>query len=74
METSTMLWLVAMAISGAGAFITGVIWAIRIEGKVLSHDREIAQLRDDLRTTVTRLDDNIKYIRDRIDHLIGGAR
>jgi len=49
------------------AAILGVTWAVRIEGKVLSHDREIAQLRDMVRDEMALMRADLHYIRNRID-------
>lgn len=45
---------------GAG-FISALVWLVRLEGRVNGHDREHAEMRDDL-----------AYIRDRIDRALNG--
>jgi hypothetical protein len=39
--------------------LTGIVWLVRLEGRINGHDREIKQTRDD-----------IAYIRGRIDRAI----
>jgi len=41
------------------AVIAGIVWLVRLEGRINGHDREMSQVRDD-----------IAYIRDRIDRAI----
>jgi hypothetical protein len=48
----------------AGVTAVGVIvWLVRLEGRVTSHDRELRDIKDDVR-----------YIRTRIDQAIEGRR
>lgn len=44
-----------------------IVWAVRIEGKVNAHDREIEQLRADTKGEMATLREDVRYIRDRID-------
>ena len=53
-----------------GMFIAALVWAVRIEGKVLAHDREIDQLRQDTNRAVGQLMADIAYIRQRIDQAL----
>ena len=56
------------ALVGAGlACIGGLVWAVRIEGKVLAHDREIEQLGQHTDDKIDQLRADIAYIRQRID-------
>jgi hypothetical protein len=52
------------------AFVAGVVWAVRIEGKVLSHERELAQLRQDTDQKIDRVLTEVGYIRERIDRVL----
>jgi hypothetical protein len=52
------------------AFVAGVVWAVRIEGKVLAHEREIAQLRQDTDQKIDRVLTEVAYIRERIDRAL----
>lgn len=52
------------------AFVAGVVWAVRIEGKVLAHEREIAQLRQDTDQKIDRVLTEVAYIRERIDRVL----
>lgn len=58
-------------ISTVLAALGGVVWAVRIEGKVLSHDKELAQLRDDARDDRVQVRTDLAYIRSRLDELTG---
>lgn len=60
------------------AAIGGVVWAVRVEGAVRSHDKELTklprefeaaihQLRNEIQLTHTHLLSEVHYIRDRID-------
>ena len=62
-ETS-VLW-------SSGALLAGIIWGMRLEGKVLAHDRELQQLRSDMNTAVGQVREDLRYIRDRIDRALG---
>lgn len=59
------------------AIVAGIVWAVRIEGKVLSHDRDIlrmqadaAQWRQDMRAELAVMREDLRYIRERIDQRI----
>lgn len=63
-----------------GMAVLGLVFAIRIEGRVNAHDKEIdrlredhdkeiAQLRTDTQTAVKEMRDDVRYIRERIDAL-----
>jgi hypothetical protein len=64
-----------------GMAVTGLVWGLRIEGKVdahdkeldrirLAHDKEIAQLRTDTQAAVKEMRDDVRYIKERIDALV----
>jgi len=52
------------AIGGAASI---VVWAVRVEAKVQAHDRELAQMRTDLRAEMHEMRQDLKYIRERLD-------
>jgi len=52
------------AIGGAASI---VVWAVRVEAKVQAHDRELAQMRTDLRAEMHEMKQDLKYIRERLD-------
>ena len=52
------------------AFFGAVVWAVRIEGKVLAHEREIAQLREDTDRKIDQVLAQVAYIRQRIDRVL----
>lgn len=56
-----------------GAVVVAVgalVWAVRIEGQVRTHEREIDQLRRDTETKIRQIHDAIDYIRQRIDRAL----
>jgi hypothetical protein len=56
-----------------GAVVVAVgalVWAVRIEGQVRAHEREIDQLRRDTETKIRQIHDAIDYIRQRIDRAL----
>lgn len=56
-----------------GAVVVAVgalVWAVRIEGQVRAHEREIDQLRRDTDSKIGQIHDAIAYIRQRIDRAI----
>lgn len=58
-------------ISTVLAFIGGVVWAVRIEGKVLGHDKELKLLRDDAKEDRAQMRADLAYIRNRLDEWTG---
>lgn len=53
------------------ALVAGLVWAVRMEGFVRAHEKEIAQLRMDMRGEIAELKEDVKYIRERIDRAMG---
>ncbi len=63
MSETVAMWLIGLA-------LTALVWAVRQEGRVNAHDRELnahAKRHDELR-------DDISYIRERIDSALNGRR
>lgn len=59
-DANVIMW----AIGGAASI---VVWAVRVEAKVQAHDRELAQMRTDLRAEMHEMKQDLKYIRERLD-------
>lgn len=57
-------------VSAALAIVGGLVWAVRIEGKVLAHEREIDQLRQDTDRKIDQVLGQLEYIRERIDRVL----
>jgi hypothetical protein len=52
---------VLLSALSAGATVIGVVvWAVRIEGRVNGHDRELNDVKDDVRYIRTRIDQAIE--------------
>ena len=52
----------SLIMSVVGAIVGIVVWFVRLEGRVNSHDGQIVGIKDDVR-----------YIRDRIDRALDGG-
>lgn len=68
-----------MALTVVSLVMGGVVWLIRLEGRVNSHDREhrihrerVEELRDAHSRQHTELRSDIAYIRARIDNALNG--
>lgn len=57
-------------VAAALAVVGGLVWAVRIEGKVLAHEREIDQLRQDTDRKIDQVLGQLEYIRERIDRVL----
>lgn len=66
--TYEFLWGVGAAVVGA------VVWLVRLEGRVNSHDRELADHKKHTSEDISQLREDVKYIRDRIDRALGTGR
>lgn len=71
MDDATMRWLI-------GGGVAVIVWAVRVESKVLAHDRELSQMRADMAQRVADLKgemgevlSEVKYIRQRLDDWMG---
>lgn len=54
-----------------GAGIVGaIVWLVRLEGRINSHDRELSDVKDTHAENVTQLRADVAYIRDRIDRAL----
>jgi hypothetical protein len=52
--------------------ISAIVWAVRVEGIVRSHEQQIAQLRNDMKSEMADMRADVQYIRQRIDQFLGG--
>lgn len=55
------------AITIAAGAITGLVWLVRLEGRVNGHDRELKDTKDTHSEEITTLRADVQYIRQRID-------
>lgn len=58
--------VITLAVTVASA----IVWAVRVEGIVRSHEKEIAQLRTDMNSKIDGVAEDVKYVRDRLDELL----
>lgn len=56
--------------------LTGVVWAVRLEGRVNTQDRELSTLQQQHREAIQQFRDDLSYIRRRLDEALlrGGVR
>ena len=59
--TVQMEWQIVVGV------VSGIVWLIRLEGRVNQHEREVTRQFDVSNRDRADLRDDIKYIRDRID-------
>ena len=52
--------------------VAGIAWLVRIEGKVLSNERELSRIANDGERKLAQIGEDIKYLRDRIDRVLEG--
>lgn len=55
-------------------FIGALIWLIRLEGRVKSHDRELADMKDTHEKAVAQIREDLRYIKNRIDTALDRQR
>jgi hypothetical protein len=48
----------------------GIVWLVRLEGRVNSHDREIKDVKVDNETDIQMIRKDLDYIRGRIDRAL----
>lgn len=58
--------VITLAVTVASA----IIWAVRVEGIVRSHEKEISQLRQDMNSKLDTVAADVKYLRSRIDEIV----
>lgn len=60
----------------AALAIAGIVWAVRLEGRVNTQDREIAAVQRQHREAVGQFREDLTYIRRRLDEALdrGGLR
>ena len=56
----------AIVITSLLAVITGVVWAVRQEGKVNKNTADIVELRVDYKEDVKDIKDDLKYIKEKL--------
>jgi hypothetical protein len=54
--------------------IAALVWLVRLEGRVNSHDREIKDVKEGHETDIQQIRRDVEYIRDRIDRAILNGR
>lgn len=54
--------------------IAAVVWGVRVEGIVRSHEKQIEQLRQDMNSKVTEVLMEVRYIRQRVDEALEHRR
>jgi hypothetical protein len=52
------------------AIVMGIAWLVRIEGKVLSTERDLARIEADQDSKMNQILADIRYLRDRIDRVL----
>lgn len=58
--------VITLAVTVASA----IVWAVRVEGIVRSHEKEIAQLRTDMNSKIDSVAEDVKYVRTRLDEIL----
>lgn len=58
--------VITLAVTVASA----IVWAVRVEGIVRSHEKEIAQLRTDMNSKIDSVAEDVKYVRTRLDEIM----
>ncbi len=64
------MWSSEALVAVAAMLVGALVWAVRIEGQVRAHERELEQLRRDTDSKIRQIHDAIDYIRQRIDRAI----
>jgi len=52
------------------AIITAIAWLVRIEGKVLATERDLARIEAEQDSKMSQILSDIRYLRDRIDRVL----
>lgn len=50
--------------------VSGVVWLVRLEGRVNGHDRELLTIKEHFEVRDRLLRDDVAYIRSRIDQAV----
>ena len=53
------------------AIVTAIGWLVRIEGKVLAAERDLARIESEQSSKMGQIMADIRYLRDRIDRVLG---
>ena len=52
------------------AIVTAIGWLVRIEGKVLAAERDLARIESEQSSKMGQIMADIRYLRDRIDRVL----
>jgi hypothetical protein len=52
------------------AIVTAIAWLVRIEGKVLATERDLARIEAEQDSKMSQILSDIRYLRDRIDRVL----
>ncbi|MBM4223846.1 MAG: hypothetical protein FJ167_03450 [Gammaproteobacteria bacterium] len=52
------------------ALVTAIAWLVRIEGKVLAAERDLARIEAEQDSKMSQILSDIRYLRDRIDRVL----
>ena len=58
------------ALTIAGFAVAGLVWLVRLEGRVNSHDREILDVKTGHESDIQQIRSDVQYIRGRIDRAL----
>lgn len=64
------MWDVQSTIMLALAAVTAIAWLVRIEGKVLAAERDLARIESEQDNKIGQIMADIRYLRDRIDRVL----
>lgn len=64
------MWDAQSTIMLALAAVTAIAWLVRIEGKVLAAERDLARIELEQDNKIGQIMADIRYLRDRIDRVL----
>jgi len=64
------MWDVQSTIMLGLAAVTAIAWLVRIEGKVLAAERDLARIESEQDNKIGQIMADIRYLRDRIDRVL----
>jgi hypothetical protein len=64
------MWDAQSTIMLALAAVTAIAWLVRIEGKVLAAERDLARIESEQDNKIGQIMADIRYLRDRIDRVL----
>lgn len=68
-----MKYSVAEIIAIAALVLSGLVWAVRLEGRVDAQTEQIATLKEQQRAAILQVREDLTYIRQRLDLVLTGA-